>query len=294
MPTRIHSFALSRFSVVMALLLTAIVLADALIAFSTHVTGAFDSMARILAPCLALTAVLVYAKHRGLTKLESVIPAILWSIITVISTSILATVTARSESPLADAMLVRCDAALGFSTPALVHFVRSNRSLSVVSTVVYSSLAPFAALSLLLSAIYSREHFRRYIVAAVTATILTAALFWFFPAMGPWDAGGFTPSPGQKMTDGYLIALRAAGPLTLNPAAAAGGVVSFPSFHAILALLAASALWRVRGARYASVILALAICLSTLTTGWHYLVDVIGGAVVALLAYTISARILSE
>ena len=57
--------------------------------------------------------------------------------------------------------------------------------------------------------------------------------------------------------------------------------MSFPSFHVALAILAAIALSSIRRLRIWVWGLTALICVSTLTTGWHYAIDVLGGLVLA-------------
>jgi membrane-associated phospholipid phosphatase len=68
------------------------------------------------------------------------------------------------------------------------------------------------------------------------------------------------------------------------------GIVTFPSFHVVLALLPVLALWPRRVLRPFLALVSAAICLSTLTTGWHYATDGIGGLVVTILAYWIAGK----
>jgi membrane-associated phospholipid phosphatase len=62
------------------------------------------------------------------------------------------------------------------------------------------------------------------------------------------------------------------------------GVVCFPSFHVIWAILCAAALWTYKPLRVPVALVYGLIILSTMTTGWHYFIDVVAGAVVALLS----------
>jgi membrane-associated phospholipid phosphatase len=60
------------------------------------------------------------------------------------------------------------------------------------------------------------------------------------------------------------------------------GIVSFPSFHVVLALLSAMALGTIRSLRVWVWALAGLICISAVTTGWHYGVDILGGMILAI------------
>ena len=59
------------------------------------------------------------------------------------------------------------------------------------------------------------------------------------------------------------------------------GLLCFPSFHTILAILAAVALWSIPYARWLSSLWAGLIVVSTVTTGWHYVIDVVAGLVIS-------------
>ena len=58
----------------------------------------------------------------------------------------------------------------------------------------------------------------------------------------------------------------------------AEGLITFPSFHTVWALLLVAAC--PRPLKAASVVLNSAVIVATLTTGWHYLSDVLAGIVV--------------
>jgi membrane-associated phospholipid phosphatase len=62
-------------------------------------------------------------------------------------------------------------------------------------------------------------------------------------------------------------------------------LIAFPSFHVIMAVLSAVALWSVRRARIPAAVLCGLIVCSTVATGWHYVVDVLAGIVFAALAH---------
>jgi len=66
------------------------------------------------------------------------------------------------------------------------------------------------------------------------------------------------------------------------------GLICFPSFHTILAVLAGVALWSIPYLRWAAAALAALIVVSTVTTGTHYVVDVVAGLGVAFVAFGVA------
>ena len=67
------------------------------------------------------------------------------------------------------------------------------------------------------------------------------------------------------------------------------GIVAFPSFHTILAILSTRALWGIGKLRVFSAALCVAICISTVATGWHYVIDVFAGIAVATVAQMVAS-----
>jgi membrane-associated phospholipid phosphatase len=116
---------------------------------------------------------------------------------------------------------------------------------------------------------------------------ITFLIFWAFPAEGPFMGFGFQPSAEQASYLEHMRALRAGeyGSFTYRYAE---GLVTFPSFHTIAALLCAMAYVHRRLLFFPFAILNAAVILSTITTGWHYLSDVLAGIAVygAVLAVT--------
>ena len=62
------------------------------------------------------------------------------------------------------------------------------------------------------------------------------------------------------------------------------GVIAFPSFHTVLAVLAAFALWPIPYVRWAGGLVCMLIVVATVMTGWHYVVDVAAGVGVAVVS----------
>ena len=84
------------------------------------------------------------------------------------------------------------------------------------------------------------------------------------------------------LRDGGYRLLRGLGP---------EGIITFPSLHAALAVIIVAALWPVRLARWACVLLNAVVLAATPIEGSHYLADVLAGLVVAAVSL-VAARAL--
>jgi membrane-associated phospholipid phosphatase len=71
-----------------------------------------------------------------------------------------------------------------------------------------------------------------------------------------------------------------------------GGIATFPSFHATVAVLTPLTLRGYRPIFAALLILNAAMLAATVTEGAHYFIDVVAGSGMAFLAYALAKRII--
>jgi membrane-associated phospholipid phosphatase len=216
----------------------------------------------------------------------------IWAVLTTNIVSVLIQLAGRSPSLLKDHTLAGMDGVLHFSTGAMVHWAAFHPVIGGVLAMIYGTTEPLMLACILIPPYFGNEQdSQRYILSITIAAILTATLFALWPATGPWTVLGFAPTADQVAVQKYLTLLKSSAPIRLNFRDA--GVVSFPSFHVVLAALSAIALWRLRRPRCILIALTAGTCLSTLTTGWHYLTDVIGAVPVVLISHSLATRLLS-
>jgi membrane-associated phospholipid phosphatase len=205
-----------------------------------------------------------------------------------------ALVTGIQYTPFApiDGALLACDRAVGFRTEALIAwtaahpFLRRGLMFAYDSTDLQLVLVPLIPL-------LSRDarRLRVYILAIVYAYLLGGLFYYFFPSSGPATV---IPSPHfldvQQLTHVKFAMVHARRPVTTIM----GGMIAFPSFHvAWSALLPYAAAGR-RKWFQAIAALNILVVLSTLLLGWHYLVDVPAGLLLAAVSLYAARRIPTE
>ena len=202
---------------------------------------------------------------------------------------------AGTARPLADHSLIAIDRALGFDWLAFHMLLRGNEVFFQCANVVYRALHWQPLLLVILLAYFGRIlQLWVFVTAWVIAVIITVMIFPFTPALGGFLHYGITPDdvrglwiPGvwewydvmQPVREGTLRGLGA------NSVA---GIVTFPSLHAAGAMVLAYGFWQFRWLKWPMLVLNIGVFLSSIVVGGHYLVDVIAGALIAILAIWLS------
>lgn len=230
-----------------------------------------------LAIALALAAVL-YKRGKAVAFDALVLTVEAWAIYATISPAVPLIAHLGYRVPLMDSQLAHLDSWLGVSVPAIASWSRSHwlGSLAISS---YKLVRAYVILAFFLPLLARRYNVARtYLAANLIAGLISLPCMYIAPAAGPWFAYHLAATKGQMMLQASLFALRQPGPCVLGLT----GILCIPSFHVIWALLCAYALWHVRPLRIPAAVFSALLIFSTLATGWHYFVDVIAGAFVAL------------
>jgi hypothetical protein len=216
-----------------------------------------------------------------------------WAALTTGGLSVLIQLAGRTPYPLVDGSLARIDAAMHFQTVTVVHLVARLPILRNTLAITYAGLPFLIVASLLIPTLYGRvADSRRYILGVIIAALMTAVIFAFLPAAGPWTVEGYAPGRQQAFVAQSLALLKSNQPLTLSQIDS--GVVALPSFHVVLAILSVAAMWNVRGLRWITFTIGIMTCVSAVTTGWHYGIDIVAGLAVTYASYRLAGRVLRK
>jgi membrane-associated phospholipid phosphatase len=184
---------------------------------------------------------------------------------------------------------------LGLDWSAYAHWVDRHLQVQGVYYFAYNTLQPQIALPLLVLAFANRpQEVRTYLLAFALAFTLTIFISALLPAAGPIAAVDRSSFAILEFTGAtpfdHLMRLREAGALVLTEPP--GGIATFPSFHATVAVMTPLALRGFPRIFTALLVLDAAMLGGTVTEGAHYFSDVIAGGAMAFLAYALARRIL--
>ena len=201
----------------------------------------------------------------------------------------------RLALPLADPMLSQSDSIIGMNVPAAVRFTASQPFVSQALYLAYASsgVLCIAAIAWQLAR-NDRRALWRTVATLVLAMQITALVSVLFPARGAILTFGLDALQGQGLPFGagsYSASNFAhfyAGSDPLVTLAKMHGIVTFPSFHTVMALLVVQGFYRSRLRNVAVAWCALTI-VSTVPMGGHYVTDLAGGFLVWLGSYLIAS-----
>lgn len=195
--------------------------------------------------------------------------------------------------PLQDTAFQAADAAFGFDWGNWTASIRERGGLRLALRLAYASL-PLQIVVTVLVLAFTKAHprNRELMLSATIALLVTCLGYAWLPAMGPFAT---VPLPGTPPSDTVYIplveALRGPGPYLVN-VSELQGIIVLPSYHTVLGALF---VWAHRGVRWSFpvfLVLNLLMLASVPSEGGHYLVDLLAGLVVAVIAVVAARRLI--
>lgn len=200
-----------------------------------------------------------------------------------------------TDLPLRDTEMIWIDRHLGFDW---VQVMRGFDHQQVLLTILDGAYATFTAqligTVLILIAFRRTRELDRFFVTFICASVLAELASVLAPTLGPMptlaqDDSFLHLSTLGRATGQIVLALRD-GHLRTIDLDAINGIISFPSLHAAVAVIVPYTLRWNKPLFWPVLILDCAMLASAIPSGNHYLADVLGGIVVAILAILCGAR----
>lgn len=241
----------------------------------------FASASAAVGTTILLAPFAVAFDRRGIRPFVNLLTGFLSMVAFTTFLSILTYAGTPLNAPLADDWLKACDAMLGFHLPSIVEWMAHHRTLKLFLDLAYPSVMFSTLFALVVLGLNEDEwRLQAFVLQFIIAGLITTVFYFLFPAVAPVGSFDYPITPQQEGFLEHFQALRS-GELRVVSLSRVEGLVTFPSFHTCWALLLAWGFRHNRWLRGPMLVLNLAVAASTVTTGWHYGTDVLGGIAVA-------------
>lgn len=190
--------------------------------------------------------------------------------------------------PTHDHLVRHMDQLLGFHELSMLRAVHNYSSIQqLIWNCYFSLLGVIHFLPISLTVAENPERSYHYYCSFIISIILGYSCYYFFPTMTSPAA----IYPHQYFTSFQINTLHQFQLEHLHKIIhfnLVGGIISFPSFHAIWAVFVIYFLWPYGWIRYVGFIYGVLILSVAVLTGWHYLLDIFSGIGIALMSLWIS------
>jgi len=275
-----------------------VAVSDAILLAETSFRLEASAELRILAGSIVLAMVLVICRRwrsfpRITPRLAHLTRTVLALVLFTNAASVLSYIlTGILPLPRWDGALATADRALGLNWLDMCQWFVRHPAIEAFAHTVYRSLGPemlilFFALELL----GHHNQARAFLLWFIVSVIAALGVGILIPAAGP-IVFYHLPVPSATVYISQMADLRNGTLRTINPFDSEGLVV-FPSFHTVLALLCAYAARPLRILKYPLLALNLLIILSSPFEGGHYFIDIIAGIILAALTISLPGYVLS-
>lgn len=236
--------------------------------------GEWERAVAAMATLLALAALY---RRRKRTVADMASMAALWIFLSATGCA-LTYLGATCALPLQDSALTGFDQALGFDWLTWRDAVAARPWLNLALSWAYASLLPQILLGiLLLPALGMTERSIELIFLAAVTLVPTTVVSALWPALGPFAVFGGERSEYLP----HVLALRTPGPWHFD-LPTMQGILTMPSYHAVLALLFVHAFRHTGLLGCLVAIVNGVMLLSIAPVGGHYLSDIIAGLAIAV------------
>ena len=242
----------------------------------------------ISAPALLL----IFKRYRYDPKIFNACTSLIAILLFTNAAAVLSYLVVSTNFPLVDHQLDRIDKWMNFDWISLYGWLQLHPLMGLVLKISYNSLLFQMVFTVIFLGFTNRfVELNQFVLMLVISALITIAVSGFFPAAGSWKY--YEVSDGVDLSSLAHFELLRSGALKTVDLIKTQGLISIPSFHAVLAILITYALRTSRIAFLLALVLNTAMLISIPTEGSHYLIDLLSGALVAVLTIWVVTRLIS-
>jgi hypothetical protein len=200
--------------------------------------------------------------------------------------------------PLTDKALIAIDKTLGFDWQSSITLANNHPLLSNILGYIYV-IPTLEIIAVICTLFFFKKtaHGQRFVIIYFFSGMVTCLLAALFPAVAGYVY--YNVTPGQfihlysRNTCTHELLLMALRNHTIHSVYFPGiGLVTFPSFHAVMAILLIYGSLPLRYLRWIIIPTSIIMLYATIIHGGHWLVDIIGGVIITLTGIMIAEKIL--
>jgi hypothetical protein len=241
-----------------------------------------------------------YATTRRDDTLNAVLACAAFLIVFPAGCSLLSYLLLTVAGPRIDALLAAADRAMGFDWLSLMTFIAQHPIADLILKLAYVSVLPQTVFLIFALGFGNRasELYRLSFALAIGA-VITLAIWALAPSFGAFSVYTLPDSVAGKLglALGFdygkaLVKMLSDGPSFISPTELRG-LVGFPSYHTLQALLLTWYARNLRVWRWPALLLNLTVLAAIPIQGGHHLMDAFGGIAVAALSVAAAGRIVA-
>jgi membrane-associated phospholipid phosphatase len=250
-----------------------------------RVVTSWDGIPFLLGALLLLHV--VYARYRPVPVVALTTGSFFLMIGSALLAGIIANAGMRLRYPLIDLQLVMADRALGMDAAAITLAIAGQPWIAQTLGIAYGSIFPLAFLTAVALAVRGRTARLGELTLCFGGGILLSAIASvFYPALGSTHQAGLDHLSGRALPTGsgiyhlHAVAVYRDGIDPLLDLHKLEGVVTFPSFHMVMALAVAYAFRSTGVLGWVVSAWCALVVISTIPIGGHYVIDLVAGTAV--------------
>lgn len=174
----------------------------------------------------------------------------------------------------------------GFDVTGWIQTAFKSPAMTAVTSFFYTLHFPLIIATSLIVWYAKRPLFGKYVTAMVLTSYAALVTFIVLPTAPPWYQG-----VAANLYQSAYVSVLPQGVMSIQSLIEADKFAAFPSLHAAYAIIFSYFMIKIdRRLALVAIPITVAILFSTLYLGQHYLIDLIGGAICALIPCLIAER----